>query len=117
MEQVKDIITDSKFNDFLQGQINAYNNRPLPGEGLSYRRTPFDGLKDKGKFNVESTRAEFTNRESNLSRAKRDVITQIVFEAARQNGKFPGKGSKNSRAGKTGNYRVEKLKKRTKKAK
>jgi hypothetical protein len=91
METAKDIINDSKFNDFLQGQINAYNNRPLPGEGLRYRRTSFDGLKDEGKFNVISIRAEFVriaNRETNLSVAKRDAIISMVLEAARQTVNF-----------------------------
>jgi hypothetical protein len=97
MVQVKDIIEDSKFNDFLQGQINAYNYRPSLGEGLRYRRTPFDRLKDEGKFNVEGIRTEFikiVNRESRLSHAQRQAITQIVFEAARQTVAFREKEAK-----------------------
>jgi transposase-like protein len=91
---MKDIIEDSRFNDFLQEQINAYNNRPSPGKGLRYKRTPFDALKDEGKFNAESIRTEFVriaNRESRLSRAGREAITGIVFEAARQTVNFRAK--------------------------
>jgi hypothetical protein len=91
METVNDIIKDSKFNDFLQEQIDAYNKRPVLPIGQRYKRTPFDGLKDEGKFNVENISAEFVkiaNRETNLSRAKRDAITSMVFEAARKTVNF-----------------------------
>jgi hypothetical protein len=89
--ELNDIINDSKFNDFLQERIDAYNKRPVLPIGQRYKRTPFDGLKEEGKFSIGSIRAEFTlieNRETNLSRSKRDAITSMVFEAARRTIKF-----------------------------
>jgi hypothetical protein len=84
-------LKDGKFNDFLQGQIDTYNYRPIPEKGRRYKRTPLDGLKDEGKLNAESIRAEFVkiaNKETNLSRAKRDAIISIIFETARQTIQF-----------------------------
>jgi hypothetical protein len=89
--ELDEIINDSKFNEFLQGKIDDYNKRPVLPIGQRYKRTPFDGLKEDGKFNVESIRAGFariTNRETSLSRSKRDAITSIMFEAARRTLKF-----------------------------
>jgi hypothetical protein len=89
--ELNEIINDSKFNEFLQGKIDDYNERPVLPIGQRYKRTPFDGLKEEGKFSIGSIRAEFTlieNRETSLSRSKRDAITSIVFEAARETIKF-----------------------------
>jgi hypothetical protein len=83
--KVKDIIKDDKFNEFLGYEIEAYNRRPLPGEGLKYRRTPFDTLKDAGHFTVEYIREEFVrvaNLESTLSASLRDAIVGLVFKVA-----------------------------------
>ena len=52
--KVKDIIKEDKFNEFLSYELEAYNKRPQPEEGRRYRRTPFDSLKDEGKFNIQS---------------------------------------------------------------
>ncbi len=85
MAKVKDIIEDVKFNEFLGYEIEAYNRRPQPKEGYKYRRTPFDSLKDAGKFTVEGIREEFikvANLESNLSSVQREAITGLVFKVA-----------------------------------
>jgi hypothetical protein len=83
MAQLNEVIKDTKFNDFLQGQIDVYNMRPIAGKGLCYKRTPFDRLKDNGLFNVESIRAEFVkiaNGESRLSSAERSAITAMAHK-------------------------------------
>jgi hypothetical protein len=82
-----EVIKDRKFDDFLQVQIDAYNHRPLPRDGLRYKRTPFDGLNDAGKFNVESIRDEFikmSEYRSQLPRSQRDAIHTMALSAIRQ---------------------------------
>lgn len=82
MTKVKDVLEDVKFNEFLGYEIEAYNNRPLPGEGLRYKRTPYDNMKEAGIFNVEGIRTKFiemANGKGNLPRSQRDAITGLVF--------------------------------------
>ncbi|KAA6303156.1 MAG: hypothetical protein EZS26_000759 [Candidatus Ordinivivax streblomastigis] len=113
MAQVKDIIEDNKFNEFLQKEIDVYNKRPAPGKGLRYKRTPYDGMKDNGIFNVEGIRAEFVklaNKESRLPRAQKDAISGLVFRVAQQVVTFREKEAK-------GAGKEKQSKKRTKKAK
>jgi hypothetical protein len=117
MATINEVIEDSKFNDFLNRTINAYSNRPSPGKGLRYKRTPFDGLKDEGKFNAENIRAEFVkiaNRETSLSRSMREAITSIVFEAARQTVQFREQKAKEAEKAKAV---ISEVKKRTERAK
>ncbi|NCB42898.1 MAG: hypothetical protein EOM59_09785 [Clostridia bacterium] len=83
--KVKDIIKDDKFNEFLGYEIEAYNKRPATEEGRRYRRTPYDSLKDSGKFTVTGIREEFVkiaNFESTLPKTQRDAITALVFRVA-----------------------------------
>jgi hypothetical protein len=83
MTKVKDVLEDVKFNEFLGYEIEAYNNRPAPGEGLKYKRTPFDNIKEAGLFNVEGIRAKFIEMaegKGNLPRSQRDAITGLVFK-------------------------------------
>lgn len=83
--KVKDIIKDDKFNEFLGYEIEAYNKRPAPEEGRRYRRTPYDSLKDSGKFNVIGIREEFVrvaNLESKLPTTQRNAVTALVFRVA-----------------------------------
>lgn len=85
MAKVKEVLEDAKFNEFLGYEIEAYNNRPEPKEGLKYRRTPYDALKEKGIFTVEGIRAEFVkaaNLESNLPSVQREAIVGLVFKVA-----------------------------------
>jgi len=66
---------------------------------------------------VESIRAEFVkiaNRETKLSRAQRDAVSAIVFEAARKTVIFRDKEAK---AVERATKEVAELKKRTKKTK
>jgi hypothetical protein len=83
--KVKDIIKEDKFNEFLSYELEAYNKRPQPEEGRRYRRTPFDSLKDEGKFNIQSIRDEFAKiatGKSQLPKAQRDAITALIFKVA-----------------------------------
>jgi hypothetical protein len=117
MAQVKDIIEDKKFNEFLQKEIDIYNNRPAPGKGLRYKRTPYDGMKDNGIFNVEGIRDEFTklcNKESRLPRAQKDAITSLVISVAQKVVNF--RGEEKEEAEKV-EKPIKETKKRTKKAK
>lgn len=85
MAKVKEVLEDAKFNEFLGYEIEAYNNRPEPKEGLKYRRTPYDALKEKGIFTVEGIRAEFVkaaNLESDLPSVQREAIVGLVFKVA-----------------------------------
>jgi hypothetical protein len=93
----KEVIEDVKFNEFLGYEIEAYNNRPEPGKGLRYRRTPYDGMKDTGIFNIEGIRSEFeklANRVSRLPRAQKDTIVSLVFKVAQDVVNFRDKEAK-----------------------
>jgi hypothetical protein len=94
-----EIIKDSKFNEFLYGEIHAYNGghyRPEP----DYKRPPLDRSKYNGKSGVECTLAEFDRivmRESRLSSGTRSAITLMVLRAARQTLKFRADEEKKAR--------------------
>lgn len=83
--KMKDVLREEKFSKFLGFEIEAYNRRPIPQEGLRYRRTPYDSLKDAGLFTVEAVISEFVkiaNLESTLPRSQREVIAELVFRVA-----------------------------------
>lgn len=78
---IKEALSDVKFNEFLDKDIQSYKNRPLPPTGMKYNRTPFDALSDKGLLNVESIRMEYVlirERKSKLSSIQRDAVIHLT---------------------------------------
>jgi hypothetical protein len=113
MAQVKEVIEDVKFNEFLGYEIEAYNKRPLPGEGLRYRRTPYDGMKDAGFFNIEGIRSEFeklADGVSRLPRAQKDAVVSLVFKVAQDVVNFRDKEAKDSEKKQQSKKRTNKTK-------
>lgn len=78
---IKEAISDVKFNEFLDNQIQEWLNKPIPPTGMKHKRIPFDGLKDMGLMKPESILQEYISirgRKSNLSSIQRDAVVYLV---------------------------------------
>lgn len=78
---IREALSDVKFNEFLDMDIQQYKNHPLPPAGMKYNRTPFDALRDRGLLNVESIKQEYVlirERKSKLSSIQRDAVIHLT---------------------------------------
>lgn len=87
----KEIAKDPKFDEQLQGVIDEQQElhrkaAETYGAG-NLKKTPLTNLMEQGKLTVAFLKAEFpkiTNKESQLPASQREIISQIVFNAAQR---------------------------------
>lgn len=84
------ILEDKKFNTQVENIITetreARRNVQIVG-GAQLKSSPVIRLMDEGNFSLSFILSEFpkiANKESQLPRGQRDVVANIVFEAARR---------------------------------
>lgn len=79
---LKEVIESNEFKGELGAYVRKYNRR---GEG--FKRSPFDGLKDKGLFSVKALSDEFFRIDcgiSDLSSSSRRAVYDLVVVTARR---------------------------------
>lgn len=83
------ILEDKKFNTQVENIITETREarRNVQIGGAQLKSSPVIRLMDEGNFSLSFILSEFpkiANKESQLSRGQRDVVANIVFEAARR---------------------------------
>lgn len=83
------ILEDKKFNTQVENIITETREarRNVQIGGAQLKSSPVIRLIDEGNFSLSFILSEFpkiANKESQLSRGQRDVVANIVFEAARR---------------------------------
>lgn len=79
---LKEVIESAEFKKELGEYVHRYNNRDI-----NLKRTPFDGLKDKGLFTVEALSDEFFRVDcgiSDLNSSARRAVSELVIVTARR---------------------------------
>ena len=80
------ILEDKKFNTQVENIITEARRNVHIG-GAQLKSSPVIRLMDEGNLSLSFILSEFpkiANKESQLSRGQRDVVANIVFEAARR---------------------------------
>jgi len=79
-----EILHHKKYLDYVQYEIDEYNNRPPLEPGRRWKRTPVDSLKEKGIFTPVGLTAAFCDiakHESDLTSAQRKAVTAYCLQA------------------------------------
>lgn len=86
-----EIAKDPKFDEQLQGVINeqkeAHDKLANEHGAKNLKATPLTNLMKQGKLTVEFLKAEFpkiANKQSDLPSSQRQIVSQIVFNAAQR---------------------------------
>lgn len=75
-----EVIQSEEFAFYINDYIKRYNSRSPVKKGSRYIRTPWDSLKDKGEFNLESLREHFidiAHKVSSLPSSQRSSIIEL----------------------------------------
>lgn len=83
-----DIFSDPRFDDIIYHIVDAnYYNRPVPKEGLRYKRNGFDSLYDQGLLQANKLKDAFQkilNKKGGYSARDRETISWIIHRAITQ---------------------------------
>lgn len=83
-----DIFSDPRFDDLIYHIVDAnYYNRPIPKEGLRYKRNGFDSLHDQGLLQANKLKDAFqkiSDKKGGYSARDRKTISWIINIAITQ---------------------------------